>query len=148
SYPLDYSHKRQARTTYAGQALRVTEAQYQDEVRRGLGGLAGAYVDVLAARRTVQYARVNAQGLAEVLRGTAAQLEGTATSADVEQARSESAISSVSLLDAEESLRQRQRTLSELLNLPPEQAEQLELRGTLEDRDPPPPPPEELIRAA
>jgi cobalt-zinc-cadmium efflux system outer membrane protein len=149
SHPIDYSHKRQARTTYAGQALRVMEAQYQDEVRRGIGVLASAYIDVLAARRTVYYARVNAQGLREVVRVTEAQYkEATVTSADVNQARSESSIALVSLLDAEEALRQKQRTLAELLNVPPDQAERLELRGSIDDRAPPPPPLDELIRIA
>ncbi len=70
SHPIDYSRKRQARTIYAELSLRVMEQQYQDAVRRGIGDLYLAYVDVLAARRTVRYARVNAQGTDEFLRNT------------------------------------------------------------------------------
>src|SRR5262245_54858135 len=149
SHPIDYSHKRRARTTYADLALHVMERQYQDAVRTGLGGLSVAYVDVLAARRTVRYAQVNARGLDPVVRVTQIQYkEAAVTRADVDQARSESAIGAISLLDAEEALRQRQRFLAELLNIPPDQAESLEFRGTLEDRAPPPPPDDELIRIA
>ena len=149
SHPIDFSHKRQARTIYAELALYVMERQYQDAVRTGLGGLYVAYVDVLAARRTVHYAQVNVQGMDAFLKATLALFnQDKLTSADVDQARSERAIAEVSLVDAEETLRQRQRTLAELLNIPPDQAEILEFRGTLEDRAPPPPSDDELIRLA
>ena len=49
SYPFDLSHKRQARTVYASRALKVMEAQYQNEVRLAIGNLYAAFVDVLAA---------------------------------------------------------------------------------------------------
>jgi cobalt-zinc-cadmium efflux system outer membrane protein len=125
------------------------ELQYRDAVRLGIGDLYLAYVDVLAARRTVDYARVNAQGVDEFLRDTEllyrrAQL----SSADVEQARSESAVAAVSLADAEEVLRQRKRDLAALLHLPPADADRLELRGLLEEGGPPLPPDEELYRLA
>jgi cobalt-zinc-cadmium efflux system outer membrane protein len=149
SHPIDFSHKRQARTIYAELALRVMEQQYQDAVRTGLGGLYVTYVDVLAARRTVHYAQVNARGLEEFLRVTRIQYQkAAASSADVYQAQSDARIGAVSLLDTEETLRQRQRTLAELLNIPPDQAEALEFRGTLEDRAPPPPSDADLIRLA
>src|SRR5262249_51469308 len=125
------------------------EQQYQDAVRTGLGGLYGAYVEVLAARRTVSYAEVNVRGMDAFLTATLALFSrDKLTSADVDQARSERAIAEVSLLDAEETLRQRQRTLAELLNIPPDRAESLEFRGTLDDRAGLPPPDEELIRIA
>ena len=84
------------------------EQQYQDAVRRGIGDLYLAYVDVLAARRTVYYARVNAQGTDEFLRKHRGPVpeETRWSSADVEQARSESAVAAVSLVDAEEMLSQ------------------------------------------
>ena len=63
----------------------------------------------------------------------------TATSADVDQAKSEREIVVGGLLDAEEALLKRKRSLGEILNLPPEQAERLEVRGTLADTAPPPP---------
>ncbi len=52
------------------------------------------------------------------------------------------------MLDAEENLRKAKRTLAMMLNLPPDQAESLEVRGSIEDRGPPPPPLDELVRIA
>ena len=43
-------------------------------------------------------------------------------------------------MDAEETLRKAKRSLARLLNLPPSDAERLEVRGTLEEPGPPPPP--------
>ena len=62
SHPIDFSHKRHARTIYAEVVLRVTENQYQDVVRLGLNNVYLAYVDVLAARQTVRYSRVSVEG--------------------------------------------------------------------------------------
>ena len=66
SHPIDFSHKRHARTIYAEVVLRVTENQYQDVVRLGLNNVYLAYVDVLAARQTVRYSRVSVEGLGQV----------------------------------------------------------------------------------
>jgi cobalt-zinc-cadmium efflux system outer membrane protein len=149
SHPIDYSHKRQARTIYAEVSLRVMEQQYQDAVRRGIGDLYLAYVDVLAARRTVHYSRINAQGIDEFLRDTEELYRQAAmTSADVDQARAESAVAAVSLADAEMALLQRKRILAAMLNLPPASADHLELRGSLEEIGPPPAGDEDLIRLA
>ena len=47
---------------YAARALGVTEAQYQDAVRIEINNLYTAFVDVLAARQTVRYARASVNG--------------------------------------------------------------------------------------
>jgi cobalt-zinc-cadmium efflux system outer membrane protein len=149
SYPLDFSLKRLARKAYASRSLEVMEAQYQNEVRLAIQNLYNAYIDVLAARETVHYAQTSIKGLEDVLRAWQALYEKkTATSADVDQARADRASAAVGLLDAEEAVRQRKRTLGELLNLSPEQAERLELRGRITDIAPPPPPQEELLALA
>ena len=54
----------------------------------------------------------------------------------------------IALLDAEESLRKTKRALAVLLNLPPTEADAIEVRGSTLDRVPPPPPMDELIRIA
>ena len=134
---------------YAEVALRVMEQQYQDAVRRGIGDLYLAYVDALAARRTVYYAQVFAQGTDEFLSKTEALYQkNTLSSADVDQARSEKAVAAASLADAEEALLQRKRMLAAMLNLPPSDADRIELRGSLEEPDPQLPPEEELYRIA
>ena len=60
------------------------------------------------------------------------------TSAEVDQMRADREIAAIGLLDAEENLRRANRVLGELLNIPPDQAEVLEVNGTLEDDAPPP----------
>ena len=52
------------------------------------------------------------------------------------------------MADAEENLKRAKRTLGLMLNIPPEEAENLEFHGTIEDRGPPPPPVQELIQMA
>jgi outer membrane protein, heavy metal efflux system len=149
SQPIDYAHKRQRRMVLAGRALKVQEAQFQDAIRLAIQNLYNAYVDVLAARYTVTYAQVSVKGLDDVLVKTETLYrQDRAVSSDVDQAKSDREIAVVGLLDAEESLRQKKRTLAEQLNLPPRDADRLELRGTIQDAAPPPPNDDELIRIA
>jgi cobalt-zinc-cadmium efflux system outer membrane protein len=149
SHPFDYSHKRRARIVYATQALKVTEAQYQDAVRIEINNLYTAFLDVLAARQTVRYARASVAGLERLLRATRLLYERDVFSrADVNQVTGQLKIAEVGVLDAEENLRRAKRTLGMMLNLSPWEAEALEVRGTIEDRGPPPPPLDEMVRLA
>jgi cobalt-zinc-cadmium efflux system outer membrane protein len=149
SHPIDYSHKRRARIDYATRALKVMEAQYQDAVRIEINNLYTAFVDVLAARQTVRYARASVAGLDRLLRVTQLLYErDIASRADVNQVKAQKQIAEVGGLDAEENLRRAKRTLGMMLNLPPDQAEALELRGNIEDLGPPPPPLAEMIAIA
>ena len=66
TYPLDISHKRQARTMVAARAERVLEALYQDAVRQRIDDVYGAFVTALAARQTVRYAKRSADGLDDI----------------------------------------------------------------------------------
>ena len=59
-----------------------------------------------------------------------------ATRPDVDNARSDLAIAKVGLLEAEQAVFQRKLVLGELLSMSPDQAEQLELRGTIGDLRP------------
>jgi outer membrane protein, heavy metal efflux system len=149
TYPLDVSHKRQARTRVACQAKRVLEAQYQDAVRQQIDSLYDAYVDVLGARETVRYAKASVTGLTQLLEKTERLLRGgERTRGEVERVRVQLDSARIGQVDAEESLRNAKRTLAPLLRLPPTEAESLEVRGTINDTVPPPPPGEELVRMA
>ena len=111
--------------------------------------LYNAYVEVLAAQQTVIYARVSVQGLGDVLAKTQTlKKEDRSYSADVDQAKSDREFAVAGLLDAEENLRQKKRILAEQLNLPPDHAELLELRGAIQDLASPPPPDDQLITIA
>ncbi|MGE5755995.1 MAG: TolC family protein [Planctomycetaceae bacterium] len=149
SYPLDVSHKRQARTMVAARAKRVLEAQYQDAVRQRIDDLYTAWVDALAARQTVRYSNASVRGLERLL-GTTQELfeKGQNTRADVSRVRIQLRAAKVGLLDAEENYRKTKRALAALLILPPEAARTLEVRGTLIDLAPPPPPVDQLQQLA
>lgn len=138
THPIDYAHKRRYRMAYASRALEVMEAQYQNEVRLAIQNLYIAFVDVLAARETVRYLETSIKGLDEVL--TAYQglfSQKNATSADVDQARSDREIAMIGLVDAREAVRQRKLVIGEMLGMPTDQAERLEFRGTIGDLAPP-----------
>jgi cobalt-zinc-cadmium efflux system outer membrane protein len=149
SHPIDYAHKRRFRIDYAERALKVTEAQYQDAVRIEINNLYTAFVEVLAARQTLRYASASVKGLQELLRVTELLYQReNASRADVNEVKAQREIATVGVLDAEENLRRAKRALGLLLFVPPEAAESLEVRGTIQDLGPPPPPLAEMIRIA
>ena len=69
----------------------------------------------------------------------------TITEADYNQVANQLEAAEVGMTDAEEAHRDAKRTLGGLLNIPPEQAEVMEVRGTIRDLSPPPPSADELI---
>jgi cobalt-zinc-cadmium efflux system outer membrane protein len=150
SHPIDYSRKRTARKEAALRALSVMEAQYQDAVRLGIQNVYTAYVDVLAARETVHYARTSVDGLREVLRVNRELLNESskATAADVNQAQSDLNLAIAGLDDAESALYQKKLFLAELLNIPPDQSQTIELRGGIGDQALPPPVIDKLVQIA
>lgn len=149
SHPVDFSHKRRARTEYAARVVNVVEAQYQDAVRLEINNLYTAYLDVLSAQQIARYAKASVEGFDRLIRATQLLYEkDLATRADVSQVRSQQEIAQVGLIDSEENLRRAKRTLGVILNIPPDQAEGLEFAGSIEDRAEPPPPVEELVQMA
>lgn len=121
-------------------ALRVREHHYQDAVRRGISALSLADVDVLAGRRSVPWAEVNARGVAEILTITETPFrQDKAASADVEQARSERTVAEASLADAREALLQRKRILAARLNRRHRRPSSQGDADTPHDRQPPTP---------
>jgi cobalt-zinc-cadmium efflux system outer membrane protein len=149
SYPLDVSRKRAARTLYATRAKRVIEAQYQDAVRNAIDQLYTAYVNVLSARQTVRYAKASVVGLTQLYKVTEELYRrDQITRADVSRVQTQLNTAEVGQLDAEEGLRKTKRDLGALLNIPPAQAEAIEIRGTIEDLSGGRPPEAELIAMA
>jgi cobalt-zinc-cadmium efflux system outer membrane protein len=143
--PLDVTFKRLARIDVAERAVRVLEARYQDAVRLSIDNLYTAYVDVLAARQTVWYSRASVDGLTRIVNVQKELKEGGArTQAQVDRFVLLRDAADVGLADARANLSKTKRTLATILNMPPEAAETLELRGTLRDLAPPLPPLAEL----
>lgn len=149
SYPLDVSRKRPSRLLYASRLKEVIEAQYLDEVRRAIDQLYGAFVTVQSARQTVRYAESAVKGFERFAAVTEELYKRDQnTRADVANVKSKLYGAQVGLIDAREALKKAKRDLGTQLNLPPTQAEVLEIRGGFEDHSPPPPPEKELIDMA
>jgi cobalt-zinc-cadmium efflux system outer membrane protein len=150
SHPLDLSRKRPARVNVAIRARKVLEAQYQDAVRMQIANLHTAYVDVLAARETVRYAETSVKGLTRIqeITQTLQQKGENKTRADVDRVLIQVQGAEIGVLDAREQYSRAKRTLATLLNYPPDQVDNFEIRGTIRDEVPPPPPVDELIKIA
>jgi cobalt-zinc-cadmium efflux system outer membrane protein len=134
SWPIDISRKYRARTAYSTRFKNVLEAQFQDSVRLAIDNLYIAYVDVLAARETVAFTLASIRGYDELIRATEElRRGGEKTSADIFRLRGQRNLTQVALADAESTLRRAKRTLGALLTIPPEQADRIELRGSLRD---------------
>jgi len=135
--PLDLSRKRQARVRVAVQARRVLEAQYQDSVRQMIGQLYVTYVDALAARETVRYAKASVENFEKVVQLTRELYEkGNRTSADLNRVKVKQSAALVGMEDAEVFYRKAKQKLISMLDLAIEDPDQLELRGLLKPAAP------------
>jgi outer membrane protein, heavy metal efflux system len=148
SYPFDLTHKRQARTRSATRAVRVLEAQYQDAVRNQIDNLYTAFVDVLAARETVRYASASLRSW-NIAEERMRELEKNEKAlAEYNRTLIQRNTAAIGVTEAENQLIKTKRALGTLLYLPPEEAERIEVRGTIKDLVPLPPPRDELIKLA
>ena len=147
--PIDINQKRKVRVRVAQQAKRVLEAQYQDAVRLQIDNLYTLYVDVLEARQTLRAARTGLAGLAEVVKTTRDLVKkGQQPQTELDRVVIQQYNAEVALHAAEVALGQAKRNLATLLAIPPQQADCLEVRGTIRDTAPPLPCTEELIQIA
>lgn len=149
THPFDLSGKRRARTTVAGRAKQVLEAQYADAVRLQIDNLYTAFVDVLAARESLRFSAANVAGLKEILERTLEmRAAGVRTAADVGSIRIQSEGAEAAHREAVGTLRKARRNLALLLDYPVQQADSLEVRGSLRPQGPSPPPDDQLIAVA
>ncbi len=149
TYPLDVSHKRQARTVVASRAEKILEAQYQDAVRNRIDDIYGAYVNALGARQTVRYSVKSVDGY-EQLASLTKQLyeKGQIPIADLNLVENKLRIARLGSRDAQASYRRAKLDLGSLMNLKLDEIAKLELRGTIRDLAPAPPPIDELQKIA
>jgi cobalt-zinc-cadmium efflux system outer membrane protein len=147
--PIDVNQKRKVRVLVAQQAKRVLEAQYQDAVRLEIDNLYTVFVDLLDARETARYAKASLDGLNRVLRTVGQQYERQLVpQIEVEGATIQRDTAEVFLEQAETALRQAKRALAVLLDIPPGEADMIEVRSSIRDEAAPPPPPEDLAKLA
>jgi cobalt-zinc-cadmium efflux system outer membrane protein len=144
--PLDVWRKRKARTIVAQRAKRVTEAQFQDAVRQQIDNLYTAYVDSLGASLTLKFSQIYANGLRHLL-DLNEQLKGAGfiKPTDVLAIKARLELAELQIREATQTKAKTLRTLGLLLNIPPSEADKLQLRGTIFDVKPLPTTEEALI---
>jgi cobalt-zinc-cadmium efflux system outer membrane protein len=149
TYPLDISHKRQARTLVATRAERVLEAQFQDAVRNRIDDVYGAYVTALGARQTARYAAKSVEGLEKMVTLTEHLLkQGQIPLSDLNLVKIKLQTARLGLIDAETAYRKAKLALASLLNFTNDEARTYELKGTIGRSAPSPPELDELTRMA
>jgi cobalt-zinc-cadmium efflux system outer membrane protein len=132
--PIDVWRKIKARTIVAQRARRVTEAQFQDAVRLQVDNLYTAYVDILAAQLTLRFSVVYADRLKSLL-GLTQQLydRGQKTIGEVLTVKSRLELAELQVREATQARAKTLRTLARLLNIPPKEADTLQIRARIVD---------------
>ncbi|ODU00918.1 MAG: hypothetical protein ABS79_02595 [Planctomycetes bacterium SCN 63-9] len=132
TWPLDVTGKRKSRTVVAHQILHVLEAQYQDAVRLQIGNLYMAYVDAIAARETVLYSQTAVAGLDQVEEIAKTRLKAKVTTpAEVNRLVIQREAAAAELAQAKLARIEAHRTLDILLDMPPDEPEDLKIAGSL-----------------
>jgi cobalt-zinc-cadmium efflux system outer membrane protein len=133
----------------AVRALSVLEAQYQNAVRLEINNLYTAYIDVLAARETLRFTEASVEGLDRVLNVTRAlYTRATLTRPDLDRVVAQKEAAELGVQEARQMVQSAKRSLGVLLSVPPQQADTLELRGTIATSAPAIDQPDELVRQA
>jgi outer membrane protein, heavy metal efflux system len=134
--PFDVSGTRRARMQVAERAKDVLQAQYQDAVRLQIDNCYTAFVDVLATREGVRYARASLGGLNAVLRTTEELYrKGQQPDVEVDRVRTQRDSAEIGWQEAIAAHQQAKETLAFLLNIPPEAVNGLEIRAALRGED-------------
>ncbi len=148
-YPIDFSGKRRARVALAGQEKGVLQAQYQNAVRLAIDDLYTAYVDALAARQAVHAAERSLGLIDELLRASRARSPRTARDEeDDDDLLIEWELTAMSVGDERSRYQKARQRLGHLLDMAPEEADALEVRGSVRVLDPTLPPVETLVAVA
>jgi cobalt-zinc-cadmium efflux system outer membrane protein len=133
-YPIDFSGKRRSRIAVARTEKRILDAQYLDAVRQGIDDLYTAYVDVLAARQAVRTAERSIGLYDELVGEVGATTAGRSTEADEDDRDDltiERDLAAMSVGDERARLVKAKHRLGVLLDLSPEEAERMMLRGSI-----------------
>jgi cobalt-zinc-cadmium efflux system outer membrane protein len=149
AYPVDFSGKRRARVALARHEKAVLQAQYQNAVRLAIDDLYTAYVDALAARQAVRAAERSIGLIDALLRTSRARTPRTAREdEDDDDLLIERELTTMSVGDERSRDQKARQRLGQLLDLTPEQADALEVRGSIRVLDPTLPPAETLVAVA
>ncbi len=144
--PIDIWRKRKARTIVAQRAKKVTEAQFQDAIRLQIDNLYTAYVDAVAAKLTLKFSETFYKGLRRLL-DLNEQLRGAGfiKPADVLAIKARLELAELQVREATQTQAKTLRTLGLYLNIPPREADKIQLRATIYDIRPLPTTEEALV---
>jgi cobalt-zinc-cadmium efflux system outer membrane protein len=133
---FDVNQKRKSRIRVAQSARNVLECLYQDAVRLEIDNLYTSFLNVLAAREALRQQQVGLAGLEEVASATAKLVESKqASPSDLDRALLQRDSAFLAVQDASSALRQAKQSLAVMLNLPPAEADCVELRGAIRGFD-------------
>ncbi|MFO0951788.1 MAG: TolC family protein [Isosphaeraceae bacterium] len=144
--PLDIWRKRRARQVVAQRAKKVTEAQFQDAVRLQVDNLYTAYVDAVAANLTLRFSQVYVTGLRRLL-DLNEQLKGAGfiKPPDVLAIKARLELAELQIRETTQAKAKSLRTLGLLLDIPPAEADALQLRASIYNVKPLPTTEEALV---
>ena len=148
-YPVDFSGKRTARVDVAEKEKCILEAQYQNAVRLELDNLYVAFVEVLAARQAVIASR-RGSGLIDRLASEATRRprSGPAAEESLDDLVIERDLAAMSVGDELARHEKARVRLAHLLEIPRDEMDAFEIRGSLRVLEPQPPPLETLVGIA
>ncbi len=131
--PWDVNKKRLVRIRVAQSARNVVECLYQDAIRLQIDNLYTAFLNVLAAREAIRQLQVGLEGWEMIVEATRRKFEGGGgiPKADLERVLVQRDSAFLAVQGAQSALRQAKQTLATLLNLPPADADRLDLRGAI-----------------
>jgi cobalt-zinc-cadmium efflux system outer membrane protein len=148
-YPFDYSGKRRARIALAEVEKRLLELQFQDAVRLAIDDLYMAFVDAVAARNAVRTAERGLGLIDGLLRSRSGRRPMTEQEQDdLDTLVIESGVAAMSTEDERERYQKAKQRLGRLLDLAPDEADRLEVRGSMRLETPEVPPIDQLISLA
>ncbi|MDB5353501.1 MAG: czcC 4 [Planctomycetota bacterium] len=143
--PVDVSHKRKARVKVARAAKSALEAQFQDVIRRQIGNLYRAFLDLQSARVNVLSSEA---AVREHQRIVDRARQRRKADDDFGRLSTQLAKAKDALNDARDALDDAREAIALLMNLSPDETSRIQPRGTLRDLAPPAPPLDELTRVA
>jgi outer membrane protein, heavy metal efflux system len=150
TYPIDVTHKRQARVRVARAAKSVLEAQFQDVIRKQIGNMYRAFVDLQSARTNLLAAQASVHDQERVVE--AARRRAGSDKQEAEDAVERLSIvldkARTSLKEASDALSDAQEAMGLLLNTSPEEIARIQPHGSLRDSVAAAPPLDELTRVA
>lgn len=141
-YPFDYSGKRRSRVTLARVEKQILELQFRNAVRLAIDDLDTAFVDALAARNAVHTAERSLGLIDELLRSRQGRPPATEQEQDdIDSLVIERDVTAMSTGDERDRYQKAKQRLGELLDIAPDEADRLDVKGAIRRPESPEPPP-------